>query len=181
MYTHNSCDCSAALHTTSIWSNTIGLEQEQTGTNAAIEAAIYAPGGGGGGGRTARRQRAQELIQAAGYQPAVTDYEGLKALARAQHGTNANRGACKLCGGLGHLTKQCRNFLAHKLGDQADGAAAAVAAATAMPLLTADDDDDDLTDSSSDDSGSDNSSSSSDRRSKVSSTSTVMAVVYGAC
>lgn len=56
--------CSTALHTTSIWSNTIGLQQEQAGTNQAIEAQIYAPGGGGGGGRAAKRQRAQELIEA---------------------------------------------------------------------------------------------------------------------
>lgn len=54
---------STALHTTSIWSNTIGLQQDQAGTNSAIEASIYAPGGGGRG-RDAKRQRAQELIEA---------------------------------------------------------------------------------------------------------------------
>jgi hypothetical protein len=53
---------STALHTTSIWENTIGLQQDQAGTNSAIEASIYAPGGGGRG-RDARRQRAQELIE----------------------------------------------------------------------------------------------------------------------
>lgn len=55
--------CSTALHTTSIWSNTIGLQQDQAGTNSAIEASIYAPGGGGRG-RQAKQQRAQELIEA---------------------------------------------------------------------------------------------------------------------
>lgn len=53
---------STALHTTSIWENTIGLQQDQAGTNSAIEASIYAPGGAGRG-RDARRQRAQELIE----------------------------------------------------------------------------------------------------------------------
>jgi len=33
-----------------------------------IEAQIYAPGGGGGGGRAAKRQRAQELIEASACQ-----------------------------------------------------------------------------------------------------------------
>jgi hypothetical protein len=55
--------CSTALQTTSIWSNTIGLQQDQAGTNSAVEASIYAPGGGGRG-REAKRQRAQELIEA---------------------------------------------------------------------------------------------------------------------
>lgn len=62
---------------------------------------------------------------AAGYQPSVRDFDQLKALARRSGGDEAalNRGACKLCGGLGHLTKQCRNFL-----DKGSGAAAAAAA-----------------------------------------------------
>jgi hypothetical protein len=55
--------CSTALQTSSIWANTIGLQEEQKGTNQAIEASIYAPGGGGRG-REAKRQRAQELIEA---------------------------------------------------------------------------------------------------------------------
>lgn len=79
------------------------------------------------------------LPPAAGYEPSVRDFEGLKALARRQGGDAAtNRGACKLCGGLGHLTKQCRNFLDRKTSD-----GAATAAATAggdRQLLTADDD-----------------------------------------
>jgi hypothetical protein len=53
---------STALHTSSIWANTIGIESEQAGTNAAIEASIYAPGGGGRG-RAHKQQRAQELIE----------------------------------------------------------------------------------------------------------------------
>jgi hypothetical protein len=65
------------------------------------------------------------LFAAAGFQPSVRDFEGLKALARRSGGDASalNRGACKICGGLGHLTKQCRNFL------DKGGAAAAAAAA----------------------------------------------------
>lgn len=105
-------------------------------------------------------------VHAAGYQPSVRDFEGLKALARRQGGDAAsNRGACKICGGLGHLTKQCRNFLDNKA---AEGAAAAAADGGDRQLLTADDDDALLLRSdsmrSSDLSGSDSGSSSDDGR-----------------
>lgn len=63
LHTLLSSYCSTALQTSSIWANTIGLQEEQKGTNQAIEASIYAPGGGGRG-REAKRQRAQELIEA---------------------------------------------------------------------------------------------------------------------
>ena len=68
---------------------------------------------------------------AAGYQPSVRDFDQLKALARRSGGDEAalNRGACKLCGGLGHLTKQCRNFLDKGSGAAAAGGAEAAAAA----------------------------------------------------
>ena len=51
----------------------------------------------------------------------MDNYESLLTLARSQGAVGgANRGACKKCGQLGHLTKQCRNdqsiFFA---GDQA--------------------------------------------------------------
>lgn len=53
----------------------------------------------------------------AGYQPKVTSYEGLMSLAKSQGlANNANRGACKICGGLGHLTKQCRNGVSGHAG-----------------------------------------------------------------
>jgi hypothetical protein len=57
----------------------------------------------------------------------VRDFDQLKALARRSGGDAAalNRGACKICGGLGHLTKQCRNFL--DKGGSSGGAAAAAA------------------------------------------------------
>jgi hypothetical protein len=78
----------------------------------------------------------------------VRDFAGLKALARRQGGadTATNRGACRLCGGLGHLTKQCRNFLDSGIAGAAAGGAAGAAGAAAgadgdnRQLLTADDD-----------------------------------------
>jgi hypothetical protein len=155
---------SNALKVTGIWANTIGVESEMGG-NTAIEDSLYAPGKGHGS-RKDKQQRAQELIQSSGFQPAVTDYEGLMALAKqAAGGGTANRGACKVCGGLGHLTKQCRN------GGAAAGAAAAAAGEGAadarggMGLLTEADDDDGLADLLGGGSGSDSdgSGSNSDR------------------
>jgi hypothetical protein len=87
--------------------------------------------------------------RAGGYEPSVRDFAGLKALARRQGGDAAtNRGACRLCGGLGHLTKQCRNFLDSGTAGAAAGSGAAGAAGAAAggdggdnrQLLTADDD-----------------------------------------
>ncbi len=49
---------------------------------------------------------------AGGFDSAVSSYEGLLSLARSQGAVGGqNRGACKRCGQLGHLTKQCRNFI----------------------------------------------------------------------
>jgi hypothetical protein len=95
-------------------------------------------------------QRAHLLCAtpAGGYEPSVRDFAGLKALARRQGGDAAtNRGACKICGGLGHLTKQCRNFIDNGAAGAAAGGAAGAAGAAAAgdgdnrQLLTADDDD----------------------------------------
>lgn len=52
--------------------------------------------------------------------------QGLIALARSQGATgNATRGACKICGGLGHLTKKCKNGVSGHTGDIGDLDAAA--------------------------------------------------------
>ena len=117
------------------------------------------------------------MCPAAGYQPAVTDYNSLMSLAKAQGIGNETRGACKLCGGLGHLTKKCTNFLTgHNMASGADvigrgptgGAAAGVGGGGTgggiLGLLPDEADLSDLSDltsSSSSDSDSDSSSSSS--------------------
>lgn len=70
----------------------------------------------------------------------MDDYKGLIDLARSQGALGGlNRGACKKCGQLGHLTKQCRNqfsrFFDGAPGD-ANTAAAAAAAGTHTGCLT---------------------------------------------
>lgn len=47
---------------------------------------------------------------AGGFDTAVSNYESLLSLARSQGAVGGqNRGACKKCGQIGHLTKQCYN------------------------------------------------------------------------
>lgn len=82
--------CSDALKTTGIWANTIGITEER-GTNAAVEDSIYAPGGPRGGGRAARRQQAQQLIEACESQSAQAG-EGRGVRAEAASSTLAMKG-----------------------------------------------------------------------------------------
>lgn len=120
---YNRVRTSAALKGNDMWSNTIGIES-QAGGNAVIESQIYAPGGashvyvsgGGGGGRggamrASRQEKAANLISSSSLENTVKDQSELMALAKKQGIGSDVRGACKLCGGLGHLTKQCRNVL----------------------------------------------------------------------
>jgi hypothetical protein len=98
----------------------------------------------------------------------VRDFDQLKALARRSGGDAAalNRGACKLCGGLGHLTKQCRNFLDKGSGQAAAAGEAAAAAAGGggdRQLLTHEDEEAMLLNSDSFDSSDLGSDSDSDR------------------
>ena len=67
----------------------------------------------------------------------MDNYQGLIDLARAQGALGGlNRGACKKCGQLGHLTKQCRNQFSRFFdgGPGGDSTAAAAAAAGAAIL-----------------------------------------------
>lgn len=60
-------------------------------------------------------------LLAAGFQQKVTSYEGLMSLAKSQGlANNATRGACRICGGLGHLTKQCKNGVSGHTGTMDD-------------------------------------------------------------
>lgn len=117
---------SVALQQSSIWTKTIGLEENpQAGSNAAVEAHINAPSHGAG--RAARRAAAaQAVMQTGAFDTDVTSYESLLNIARSQGAVGSqNRGACRICGQLGHLTKQCKNHLSVHFDAQAAGTAAA--------------------------------------------------------
>lgn len=109
-----------------------------------------------------------------GFDSSVEDYQALLSLARAQGAVGGqNRGACKICGQLGHLTKQCRNHLsAHfQMPGATDSSGAAVSGRSSMPILpTLGGDDEDLSSDisnlESSGSGSDSSSDSEDERRK---------------
>ena len=73
-----------------------------------------------------------------GFNTAVEDYQALLSLARSQGAVGGqNRGACKICGQLGHLTKQCRNHLsAHfQMPGANDTSGASTSSRSAMPML----------------------------------------------
>ena len=123
-----------------MWENVIGIVNEQAGTNTGVEALINAPTIGGGRKASKARQQAaaQAVMATGGFDTAVTSYQSLLALAKTQGavGGSATRGACKVCGQLGHLTKQCRNQFSKfyeggpdKAGEAGGGLAAAAAAA----------------------------------------------------
>lgn len=103
----------------------------------------------------------------------MEDYQALLSLARSQGAVGGqNRGACKICGQLGHLTKQCRNHLsAHfQMPGATDTSGSAVSSRPAMPMLpTVGADAEDLSSDLSDlesSSGSDSSSDSEQERRK---------------
>ncbi len=115
---------STALQGNSMWENVIGITEQQAGTNTGVEALINAPTIGGGRKATqARRQAAAEAVMATGgFDSSITNYQSLLALAKQQGAVGSGtRGACKVCGQMGHLTKQCRNGVALPgSGDAAD-------------------------------------------------------------
>lgn len=125
-------------------------------------------------------------LHSGGFNTAVEDYQTLLSLARSQGAVGGqNRGACKICGQLGHLTKQCRNHLsAHfQMPGSADGAAAAANGKPLMPTLptVAGDQEDlssDLSDLESSDSDSSSESEDERRRRKVSHPAYAAAMLY---
>ncbi|GBG91682.1 hypothetical protein CBR_g53496 [Chara braunii] len=122
---------SAALQTHGIWSNTIGYDPY-----APENKDVPKPEGGTDIGN------------------AYDNYQGLLALARLT-GSNADeqRGSCKKCGRVGHLTFQCKNFLSSKESIALEGGSAPNAAQTdERSDLDTSDEDDDLDDDSSEDS-----------------------------
>lgn len=105
---------SVALEGNAMWEK-IGVVNEMAGTNAHVESLINAPQRGAGRqAKAAGRKAAAEAMRATGgFNTSITDYESLLSLAKSQGavGGDSARGACKICGQLGHLTKQCRNHL----------------------------------------------------------------------
>jgi len=133
---------STALQGSAMWENVIGIVNEERGTNAGVEALIHAPQHGGGNHnakKEARRAAAAEAVLATGgFDTAITSYNELLSLAKSQGamGEGATRGACKVCGQLGHLTKQCRNqFSKFYQGGDAGPSKASGAAATASAAI----------------------------------------------
>lgn len=144
---------STALQGNSMWENVIGITNEQAGTNTGVEALINAPTIGGGRKATqARRQAAAEAVLATGgFDTSITNYQSLLAIAKQQGAVGsgaATRGACKVCGQMGHLTKQCRNGLASGGGEEAvEGSGVGE---LAVPIAASEDDAGDSLDLSSD-------------------------------
>lgn len=104
---------SGALQGSAMWESVIGLKNEERGANAEVEAMLNAPKRGfHGEGKKKRQAAAAEAMKATGnFDTGVTDYDSLLSLAKSQGalGEAVNRGACRVCGQVGHLTKQCRN------------------------------------------------------------------------
>lgn len=95
-----------------MWEDVIGIVNEERGSNAGVEALINAPQfKGGREAKQARKAAAAEAVLATGaFDTTLKDYQSLLDLAKSQGAVGGgNRGACKICGQLGHLTKQCRN------------------------------------------------------------------------
>lgn len=118
---------SNSLQGNAMWQSVIGVSAEaQAGNNAAVEKLIAAPQTKPS--RTNQKQSRQEAAAEAmkmtsNFDTGLTDYESLLSLAKSQGCLgNEKRGACKICGQVGHLTKQCRNqFSKFYEGDDRQG------------------------------------------------------------
>lgn len=128
---------SVALQGNAMWENVIGVVNEQAGTNSGVEALIYAPSHGGGRKAAQERRAAAHsaVLATGGFDTAITNYQSLLNLAKSQGavGGGADRGACRICGHVGHLTRQCRNAVSLTKDDGAEGGASASAAAAPAP------------------------------------------------
>ena len=81
---YNRVRTSVALRAHHMWTDIIGVDEEnQTGSNAAIESRLQAPRHYEKGRQT-RREAAKVWMEGTGYEPPVSNFEGLVALARAQ-------------------------------------------------------------------------------------------------
>mmetsp|Transcript_33023 Transcript_33023/g.81252 ORF Transcript_33023/g.81252 Transcript_33023/m.81252 type:complete len:220 (+) Transcript_33023:140-799(+) len=116
---------SLANNTNEIWTDLIGIKQSKdAGSNSAIEASIKAPGKIGGFGVNNGKRKQGGV---AGDEAIIHPTEALVALARLQ-GTadggfivEGSRGVCRVCGGMGHLSSQCKNKYSLLTDDGGDG------------------------------------------------------------
>lgn len=105
---------STSIQGSDMWESVIGVKNEERGANAGVEALLNAPRvkQGMAQAKKSRQTAAAEAMKVTGnFNTEVFDYDSLISLAKAQGavGNNERRGACKVCGQVGHLTKQCRN------------------------------------------------------------------------
>lgn len=105
---------STSIQGSDMWESVIGVKNEERGANAGVEALLQAPRikQGMAQAKKSRQTAAAEAMKVTGnFNTEIHDYESLMRLAKEQGavGNNERRGACKVCGQVGHLTKQCRN------------------------------------------------------------------------
>lgn len=105
---------STSIQGSDMWESVIGLKNEERGANAGVEALLQAPRlkQGMAQAKKSRQTAAAEAMKVTGnFNTGIIDYDSLIKLAKEQGavGQNERRGACKVCGQVGHLTKQCRN------------------------------------------------------------------------
>ena len=117
---------STSIQGSDMWESVIGVKNEERGANAGVEALLQAPRikQGMAQAKKSRQTAAAEAMKVTGnFDTEIHDYESLIRLAKEQGavGNNERRGACKVCGQVGHLTKQCRNQFSKFFTPQNEG------------------------------------------------------------
>ena len=76
-----------------MWENVIGIDNEQAGSNAAVEGLINAPTIGGGRKASKARQQAaaQAVLATGGFDTAITNYQSLLSLAQSTRSSRQQR------------------------------------------------------------------------------------------
>lgn len=132
---------SNSLQGNAMWQSVIGMDSQQGG-NAAVEKLIAVPATKRSHqtDKKSRQEAAAEAMKLTkNFDTSVTDYDSLLTLAKSQGCLgNEKRGACKICGQVGHLTKQCRNQFSKFYADGTGGGQHAAGASGGYELIGAD-------------------------------------------